>query len=257
MFRTIASRIAVSALLLAPAIALPALAHAASQYVVISAEPPSDAFPAGKVLKVNDTIEVPEGAVVTLLGEDGSVNPIQGPASVTVTEEQLSRGAAEEEKARSVFSRVADLLSGSKAGADSLGVARSMGDGGKAKGLDDPWVVSIHESGQACVRGNEVVLARASDVAEVPLAVEADQDLKLTGEVWAKGESVFALPAPIAEKANELFIRAGGTQNFVQLNRIPADVDQEKPLDVLGWMLDNNCRTQTIAFTRALANLSR
>jgi hypothetical protein len=55
---------------------------AGSQYVVLSAQPVVE-LPPGNLFMPSDVINVPAGTVVTLLGEDGSVNPIsvQAPSS--------------------------------------------------------------------------------------------------------------------------------------------------------------------------------
>ncbi|MEC9344442.1 MAG: hypothetical protein VYD64_11425, partial [Pseudomonadota bacterium] len=94
----------------------PALpAAAASQYVVISAEPSSGDFPAGRVLGVGDSVNVPGDTTVTLLGEDGSVVAIPGPAHVAVTEvalETTGETADNTEKNRNTLSKLATLLAG-------------------------------------------------------------------------------------------------------------------------------------------------
>ena len=112
-------------------------ALAGSQYVVVAADPPAQAYAPGKVLNVDDTINIPEGTIVTLLGEDGSVNAIPGPASITVTEDSVETVGENSEPAkderRSTMSKIADLLSGEQENADTLGVARSFGNRPKPK----------------------------------------------------------------------------------------------------------------------------
>jgi hypothetical protein len=245
--------------LLGPAFFLGAITappvDAANQYVVISAEPAIAAFPAGKVLGVNDEITVPSGTVVTLLGEDGSINTIHGPEHLIVVEEKI--GTSQEVlKNRTIFERVTDVLLGSKPNSDSLGVTRSVGSGDKPIHLNDPWSFSIDETGPACVLRDRIVLTRSLDLGEMPLAIVADKGMKLDGLVWAKNISVFELPSPLAEQATELTVFAGNTERFAKLNRLPAGIDLSNVMDVLAWMLDKNCKAQAVAFARSLVELN-
>ncbi|QIG47456.1 hypothetical protein G5V57_06760 [Nordella sp. HKS 07] len=226
-------------------------AHAANQYLVISAKPASDVYPVGKVLGINDEIVIPSGTIVTLLGEDGSVNRIHGPDHLIVTEEKIDVNQ-EVLKNRSIFERVTDLLFGSKPNSDSLGVTRSVGGENGVIGPMDPWSISIHESGPACVLRDRVVLSRLQDLSEMPLAISADNGMKRNDLVWAKNVSVFEVPLPLAEQASELTVHAGSTVRHAQLNRLPADIDLNNVMDVLAWMLDKNCRVQAAIFARNL-----
>ena len=232
-------------------------ADAASQYVVISTEPASNDFPPGKVLGVGDSLVVPENSTMTLLGEDGSVVAIPGPAKVTVTEEALEtegETAEEAEKNRSTLSKLAELLAGKRSSAESLGVSRGFNAKAQVKGLDDPWVLSIHESGQGCVQNEAIRLGRATFRDRISIKVAGDDDDAAAELDWLAGEASITLPSRISPRSKELEVRAGGKTVLIDLSLVPDDLDMDDPMSVLGWMVDEGCESQALAFTRLLVH---
>jgi hypothetical protein len=240
-----------------PGLPLAGPAYAASQYVVISAEPASGDFPAGKVLVVGDSIVVPENSTVTLLGEDGSVVAIPGPVNVAVTEDALETSgetADKAEKNRSTLSKLATLLAGNQKSASSLGVSRGFNAKQEVKGLANPWVLSIHESAQGCVLNEPLRLGRSSPVKAISIEVEGENNDKVAQLNWPAGESVIELPEKFAPSAREIVVRAGGKSVLIDLNLIPDNVRPDDPMAVLGWMVEKGCDGQALAFTRLLVH---
>lgn len=231
-------------------------AFAGSQYVVVAADPPADEYSPGKVLNVDDTIDIPAGTVVTLLGEDGSVNAIPGPASITVTEDAVETVGENNEpgkaEKRSTISKIADLLSGEQKNADTLGVARSFGNRPKPKGLDDPWVISIHGDGAGCVRNSEVKLGRKADKETLLIAIAGDDENKQVELTMREGVSEVVLPDTVPIEKGEIFIKAGSNRALVQLRSLPSEINAQNPVDLLGWMIASGCEGQAVAFTRQL-----
>lgn len=231
-------------------------ALAGSQYVVVAADPPADEYSPGKVLNVDDTIDIPAGTVVTLLGEDGSVNAIPGPASITVTEDSVETVGENSEpgkaEKRSTMSKIADLLSGEQKNADTLGVARSFGNRPKPKGLDDPWVISIHADGEGCFRESEVKLGRKSDKEVLMIAIAGDDESKQVDVTMREGVSEVLLPSAVQIEKGEIFIKAGSSRALVSLHSLPNDINTQNPVDLLGWMIASGCEGQAVAFTRQL-----
>lgn len=231
-------------------------AQAGSQYVVVAAEPPAEDYQPGRVLEVSDTIVIPAGTVVTLLGEDGSVNAIPGPASITVTEDSVEMTGEddvdEREKKRSTISKLAELLSGDKKNADSLGVARSFGARPKPRGLDDPWVVSMHDDGTGCIRDGEIRLGRKADTDVLSIAITGDDAGSEKILTWRKGEADLVVPSTIPVEKGEIFVRAGTERARISLKALPESVNIQNPVDVLGWMMESGCQGQALAFTRQL-----
>ncbi|MCB1450669.1 MAG: hypothetical protein KDJ67_11225 [Nitratireductor sp.] len=231
-------------------------ANAQSQYVIIGAEPVSEDFKPGRVLKPVTELNIPGGTIVTLLGEDGSVHKIPGPAAITVTEDDIStanKGEQEEgEQNRSTLAKIAGLLAGDAKSSDSLGVARNLGSSKDPKGLADPWVLSVHRSGQGCVKGNNIVLGRANDASEVSFSAKADEGEE-RNFMWAKGDNQFVLPEAVATASKELYLRITGSDVLIDLHKLPDDVDPANPMAVMGWMVEQGCEGQALAFARDLA----
>lgn len=247
-----------AAVLIGAAPVLPVLA--ASQFVVIAAEPQSQAFSPGTVLVAGDTIELPAGASLTLLGEDGSVVAIPGPARIAVTEDAVESSEAEaqaQEKNRSTLSKLAGLLAGEKRNADSLGVSRGFDARGAGGGLADPWVVSVHRSAQGCVRNAPIRLGRASGDRRLTLTVRGDSVDAVAEIEWSAGQSVVELPATIPPTSDELLVKAGDRTVFIDLSMLPGDIDPEDPMAVMGWMVDQGCDGQALAFARSLTDEDR
>ncbi|MFZ1813790.1 MAG: hypothetical protein WBO55_03065 [Rhizobiaceae bacterium] len=233
----------------------PQAALAQSQYVIIGAEPASEEFATGRVLSPVTELRIPAGTVVTLLGEDGSVHKVPGPAEIVVTEDDISTSATkgeEEGDNRSTLSKLASLLAGETKDADSLGVARSFGSQTDPKGLADPWVLSVHKSGEGCVKGDAITIGRASQVGEISFSAQADKGEE-RNFTWAKGDNQFVLPDSISTKSSELYLRISGEDVLIDLHKLPDDVDLANPMAVMGWMLGEGCEGQALAFARELA----
>ncbi|MEZ5870771.1 MAG: hypothetical protein R3D32_02790 [Nitratireductor sp.] len=231
-------------------------ASSQSQYVIIGAEPVSEEFKPGRVLKPVTELNIPGGTSVTLLGEDGSVHKIPGPAAITVTEDDISAatndGEVKGEENRSTLAKIAGLLAGDVKNSDSLGVARNLGSSKDPKGLADPWVLSVHRSGQGCVKGDNIILGRANDATEVSFSAKAGESEE-KNFMWAKGDNQFVLPDALATESRELYLRITGTDVLIDLHKLPDEVDIANPMAVMGWMVEQGCEGQALAFARDLA----
>ncbi len=235
-------------------------AIAGTQYVIVGSEPASDEFPAGKVMAPGDTLVVPQGTAVTLLGDDGSVNTVPGPAEVAITEEAVttgSRSATEGDASRTTISKIAGLLTGERERAETLGVSRSVPGKPSLKGLDDPWTISVHASGPGCIKDGEVVLARSDGSNAINLAFRTGESEGSRDIVWGSGESKFRLEKPVSPTEKKLVVEAGKEFANVELHMMPDAIDQKNPLDVIGWMIDKGCSRQAIAFVKSLGAEAR
>lgn len=225
-------------------------AIAASQYAIISVEPASEGLEPGRVLEVNDTFDIPPGVTVTLLGDDGTVSAVPGPAHVTITDDG---GGDSGDERRSALAKVAGLLAGEDANAQSLGAARAIDDGsnGGGKGIE-PWAIPVDRDSNGCARGEEVLLGRDDPRQALPVALEADGEL-LAELTWPQGDSVLTLPRGNSAELSEFDFRASGSSVRVTLHRLPEDMSENDPLAVLGWMIDSGCDRQAMGFARNLA----
>lgn len=230
-------------------------AIAGSQYVIVASQPASDDFAAGRVLSPGETLVVPQGTVVTLLGDDGSINTIPGPAEVAITEEAVTTAtpsASNDEANRSTLSKIAGLLSGERERAETLGVSRSLIEPPPPQGLGDPWTVSVHESAAGCIKNGELVLARRDGSNAINLALRIGGDEGARGIVWRQGEAKFAYDKQISPNDRELVIEADKDFAKVELHFMPDSIDLKNPVNVLGWMIENGCTRQAMALIHTL-----
>ena len=240
------------------AMAFPAGAIAGSQYIVISAEPALEAFEPGTKFVVNDVLTVPEGATVTLLGEDGTVTAIPGPARVIVTEDAVEGAAAPDpqkvEAQRSTLAKLGELLAGDQPRSETLGVSRSLDNAKNASGLDDPWALSAEESGQGCFRDGAVTLARKDVLSTASVTYRYDGAAAAQEQVWPKGDAGLSLAQPVPENAKRLMLEMDKTFAAIDLHRLPPAIEATDTLGLLGWMLDSGCDRQARVLVRKLAS---
>ncbi|TPK60660.1 hypothetical protein FKO01_45875 [Mesorhizobium sp. B2-3-3] len=248
----------IAALTLAAAVVVTAQrAAAGSQYVVLSTEPVVNELPPGKIFAPSDVINVPAGTVVTLLGEDGSVNPISGPAAFVVTEDALTSNnpqrASDGQAGPSNLALIASLLTNERQRNESIGSARTTADQSKPSGLDDPWAISIEESAPGCIRNGEVVLARRGIGESAVFSVRFGGGLSLTGLVWSAGKPTYSLPDRVPAQVKSLIVETNKTSALIEIKVFPENAVLENPLNVLGWMVSSGCKRQALAFVHHLA----
>jgi hypothetical protein len=237
--------------------ALPAPAVAGTQYVIVASEPQADDFPAGRVLEVGEKIVIPQGTVLTLLGEDGSVNAIPGPAEIEITQDAVTtnnRSAGQSDPARSTLSKIASLLAGDRERAESLGVSRSFAGGATLDGLADPWTLSVHESAPACIKDGEVVFARKDGANAISLSFRIGNGETVKDVVWKSGEAKFPVNTAASPTDSEILVEAGKDFATLELHSMPDSIDLKNPLAVMGWMIDSGCDRQALAFVRSLGS---
>jgi len=231
-------------------------AVAGTQYVVLSSEPVVDELPPGKLFMPSDVINVPAGTVVTLLGEDGSVNPISGPAAFVVTEDALmpdsSQRAADKQAGPSNLALIASFLANERQRTESIGSARTIIDRSKSSGLDDPWAISIDESAPGCIRNGEVVLARQGMGESAVFSVRLGDGEPLNGLVWSAGKPTYSLPGLIPTNVKSLVVETNKTSTLIEIKVFPKNAVLENPLEVLGWMVSSGCKRQALALVRQL-----
>ena len=222
-------------------------AIAESQYLVVAADPPSDAVEIGKLLVVGDTINVPAGVVVTLMGEKGSVNKLTGPTAVVVTEDSGSAVASEDD--RSTLSKLGELLKSDKNTADRLGASRSS----RAATAPDPWAVPL-DAKTVCVRDGLLKLKRAKDAGpHTTVAVEVDGTPSPGRLSWAAGKEVFEFPQKLAPDAKIVRVQLGDSLSELVVVHVPATVDPGPAIETLSVLNQGGCTEQMLALARSIA----
>lgn len=232
-------------------------AAAGSQYVVLSAQPVVDELPPGKLFMPSDVINVPAGTVVTLLGEDGSVNALSGPGSFVVTEDALTSGSlpgtTNAQEGYSKLDLIAALLANERKRTESVGGSRTITDYSTPSGLDDPWAVSIEESAPGCIRDGEMVLAREGIGQSAVFSIRIGDGEPLNGIVWSAGKLTYSLPDRIPPEVKSVVVETDKTSASIEIKTFPKNAVFENPLEVLGWMVSSGCKRQALALVRQLA----
>lgn len=228
------------------------LARAANQYVVLSTEPAEVVVPTGKVFNVGDTIDIPAGLIVTLLGDDGSINTVSGPANLLVTQDPL--GEAEQSANRqTTFGKVISLLLDGKTETTVLGAARSIGTpkGMDVKSLD--WAVSMDVPGPACARDNSIILSRGATFELAVISADGSEGGVLGRMMWQGNQAFIKLPSEFLAVASEITVDMGTIRRSFHIMRLPAAINSDQSQAVLGWMLEKGCASQAINYARRLA----
>ncbi|ESY73097.1 hypothetical protein X740_32760 [Mesorhizobium sp. LNHC221B00] len=231
-------------------------AAAGSQYVVLSTQPMVDELPPGKLFMPSDVINVPAGTVVTLLGEDGSVNALSGPSSFVVTKDALTSGSLQGANANegpSKLDPIAVLLANERRRTESIGGSRTITDYSTPSGLDDPWAVSIEESAPGCIRNGEMVLARSGTGQSAVFSIRIGDDEPLNGIVWSAGMLTYSLPERIPPEVKSVVVETNKTSASIEIRTFLKNAVLENPLEVLGWMVSSGCKRQALALVRQLA----
>ncbi|RWF28648.1 hypothetical protein [Mesorhizobium sp.] len=237
------------------------LAAADSQYVVLSAEPAAADLPPGKLFAPSDVINVPAGIVVTLLGEDGNVNTIAGPGAFVVTEDapitDNRQGALAAHEAPSKLALIAGLLANERRKTESIGGSRTSADQSHTGESDNPWAVSIEQSGPGCIRNGEVLLSRKEIGRRAVFALRIGNAEPLNDLIWSAGDTTYLLPNPLPANVKVLTVETSKTSALIEIHTLPPAVRLDNPLDVLSWMASAGCERQALALVRQLAKTKR
>lgn len=228
------------------------IAAAANKYVVIAVDPPIASLPLGHVLKVDDQIDLPTGALLTLLGDDGTLATVGGPQRLVVTAEPESN-SAEAIKTRTTFQRISDLLLGSPDVGEVLGGRRSVGQSAGGKALIEPWALPVGYSGNGCLRSNAIELRRARDPEERPVSVSINGETEVAASHWPKNQNKLELPSLASYHIKTVEIRLGNEVTTFNIHMLPTEIEPGHGMDVLAWMLESGCRVQAISYARWLS----
>ena len=218
----------------------------------IEHDPPMANLPPGQVLKVDDQIDVPAGALLTLLGDDGTVATVGGPQRLVVTAEP-ELDLAEAIKTRTTFQRISDLLLGSPDDGEVLGGRRSVGQSADGKDIIEPWALPVGYSGNGCLRNNAIELRRAKDLEERPVSVSINGETETSASHWPKNQNKLELPSLASGHIKTVEIRLGNEVTTFNIHMLPTEIEPGHGMDVLAWMLESGCRVQAISFARWLA----
>jgi uncharacterized lipoprotein YbaY len=230
---------------------------AASEFVVVDAA--SAPVQSGQVIKGADKIALPAGAVVTVIGETGTVTKLNGPVSGTL-DALAGASASSGGEGAGVVGTISRLLqSGNAAQGKSLLTVRNVATPGMRPQGDANSILSVVDvlnSGSYCIAATvQPVLARerAADFKTVRLTDAASGKVVIV-EFPSQVASV-PWPAGLAVTDGAVYTAqaydSGTTLEFT-LYRIPANLPSDAHR--IAWMVDRGCLDQARSLLQQVAS---
>ncbi|MBT3358323.1 MAG: hypothetical protein HN403_01705 [Rhodospirillales bacterium] len=191
----------------------------------------------GQVVKDGATLNVPDGASVTLVSSDGAALTINGPFTGVPGGKKAGSGGD-----NSLVSSLSGLLSSTGKKTAALGVMRA----GATKDPDDPWTVNTERSGKQCVRaGVPAVLWRSNAGKKATLKIRNMKSKERTTTEWPSGAEKLKWPEGSAVSDGEQYIirkKGDKTAKKITLFVVPSDLPSDAHMAI--WMAENGCTMQ-------------
>ncbi|MEP4378377.1 MAG: hypothetical protein ABJ215_05070 [Alphaproteobacteria bacterium] len=198
----------------------------------------------GQVVDGDKEIELPAGAKITLIGQDGTPIQLAGPYSGAPGAGSSAGGKND------VVGALAQLLGGGNDGQTRIGATRSVTNTTFA--LPNPGSVPVGRSGDYCVIvGGPTSLWRV-DASEGIVVSMTASDGSWEGKVpWPAGQSHIPLPPNFPQTQAQAFKLVVGTQSSdIVLHRMPNGLN--KPGLQAAWMVGAGCDLQAKALLASL-----
>jgi hypothetical protein len=213
-------------------LAVPAIAR---QLVVIAAS--NTELAPGQILDGEVAVTLPQGASVSLIGEDGKPISLQGPFSG-----KPAPGSARAEDG-GLLESLARLVNRPAMDSTALGTVRSSR--GQPERLNDPWSIDSRLNSVGCMLpGIALTLWRAENEGAAKLTLSRDSTGETAEIRWAPGEQVAVWPARLPAVPEERYVlrRGSNLPRVVQLRIVP----KELPTDAhrAAWMGERGCEEQ-------------
>ncbi len=222
-------------------------AAAEARFAVIAATDAGDALAPGTELTASDTISVPQGAVVTLIAEDGQIIRLEGPYEGTIdrSAKPATTGGAKD------WSPIMALIAEGNDETSVLGAARGLDTASGVPGQPGVWQLSVDSSGPRCTRAGHVELWRRKAGRAVKVSVRSEDDRR-RGLDWRAGAHHLTLPDDFRVGEGRLLVSVGGDLRELTLHIAPQSLADAAPGKVLSWLIDRGCRRQALALIDAL-----
>lgn len=231
----------------------------AAEFVVVDAA--SAPFQSGQVVKGSEPFGLPAGAVVTVIGETGTVSKLHGPLNGTLDTLAGASAASGGDGANVVASISKLLQSGSAGQGKALLTIRGAAVPGMRPQLDANAIVSVVEvltPGTYCIaatvqpvlvreRAAEFRTIRLTDAATGKVAI-VEFPSHVADVPWPAGLTVTDGAVYTAEAYD-----SGETQEFT-LYRIPADLASDAHR--IAWMVQRGCLDQARSLLQQFASVS-
>lgn len=225
----------------------PAAAQEPPSYVVLASTAP--AFVVGALVHEDATLEVPQGATLTLIDAVGKIKIIEGPFLG-----RLRSDVEEDPEGSSFLSDLADII----AEAETVDVALGLGRSTLAPETS-PWLVAFDEA-----LGPDLCVSPAGQLAfyRTETAYPGLQSVRFGSAdgpeeaivTWSIDEQVLRWPEALPPEDGGSYVIDPGAAPApaeVRMHLAPADLASDAHLAV--WMAQNGCTTQAEAMVRRMA----
>lgn len=238
------SRVALSASFAAMMAIAPLAGAEAAQMVVISSN--SSAAAAGGMIDGDKTLNLSSGESVTLLSASGKTVKLSGPYNGAPGAQAPAGG---DNKAMAAISA---MFQSQKKSTASLGAVRSATTEAAEVQVPDPWLVSVENSGDRCVRDGKAVLWRASsDASRLKLEGTSSLKKKIEG-AWPAGKDRIAAPKGFFSDGQTYRASLDGKTVEITTHMLPSGLNYANPVEVASAMAQRNCTNQAMALLNTL-----
>lgn len=225
------------------AVALIGGAAQAADFVVIQSN--NAGVAAGDVISDSATLSLASGASVTLLSAAGETVEISGPFE--------GKPEAKSGGGDGAFAvAISNMLKSRQKSTASLGAVRSGTAAEEEQVVPLPWLISLENSGDRCIYGQDVGFWRAgADAATFSIKGGVKS---LNDRQWPAGTDRVRLPAKFAD---ELFVDGGAYTatvdgRAVELRVHKAAATLSNPAELAAWMAQKGCTNQALALLNTL-----
>ena len=226
---------------------------AASEYVVVAVDPPVDIPPLGKLYKLGDLLHIDRGSTVTLMGDDGSVSAVPGPADIVVTDSASEAGSTSSESAdgSSRLTAISDLLA--KAGGQVQSIGASRGVSAMTPTGLEPWSIPVEDGVTGCIHDRKLELWREPG-GRAAVSIGYDDQPIVVGLVWDAGSPKLTIPGSVPGEAESVVVRIDDQSSRLTLKHLPSGVSPQDHVGLYAWMVGSACLLQASALIRELAS---
>lgn len=229
-------------------------AFAASEYVIVAVEPPADIPPLGKLYRLGDLLHIERGSTVTLLGNDGSVSVLPGPADVVVTDDASEAGSAPKPaEASSSLTAISELLTNAGTQLQAIGASRGISG---TSSIVDPWTIPLEDGSTACIRDGKLEFWRErGDKAVVSIRYDAQSDE--VKAVWDADDPKLIIPGSVPADVESVGVKIDDRSFRITIKHLPSSVGPREYVGLYAWMVGSGCLRQASALIQELASQNR
>ncbi len=210
---------------------------AAADMIVVAASGDTKVAP-GSEITASTALSLPEGARITVLSKDGTMQVIDGPFDGTLGKTEKAPANESED-----WAAVKSFLGDPDARSNVLGASRSVD--AELPVPPSIWHVSVDSSGPRCIRSQELVLSRKDATSNAVVSVRSAAG-RLTDVAWKAGETGLRLPDEFADDGR-MVVRLGEDMRELYIIKRPDDLTGAAPGVMLGWLIDESCKRQAAA----------